>query len=310
MPTRKTPPTTAHTTKTTTTTVTSKTTTAAAAPATTTASKTRTSIVRTVGPAIPLAIAMLGTSVLPSARVGGPASPGAAAVSEVGKPSKIFTPACDLPFKGDRQKFDDICGIAGGSPDPADQAESMAKNNFCAPAHDPEVLTYKNLTDLQTEATNKGIGKKLEDRKDVQNLGEGNYVSYIAVIKDAHYSDVSGGEKVNCNQSGNPPNDIHIVLMPDPNDPDECHSTTAEMSPHYRPTNWTPTTLKNLGKPVRIKGQLFYDNSHTPCGAHSSNPKRISLWEVHPVYSIDVCKMSDLKQCQASTSAADWTPVE
>jgi|SRR5271157_5577118 len=272
-------------------------------------SRTAVSAVRTIGPAIPLAVALLGGSVLSG---GKPAiSPaGAPPAAEVTQQPGTFSPACTLPFAGVRNPAsDDHCGIAGGSSDPAKQAESTAKNNFCAPTHDPDVLTYQNLLDLQTQSA--AIPKELEDRKVVENLGEGNYVSYVAVIKNAHYSDTTGGEAVNCNMSGNAPNDIHIVLMSDPNDTDECHSTTAEMSPHYRPANWTPAKLNALGKPVRIKGQLFYDNSHTPCsGGSRPNPKRASLWEIHPVYSIEVCKSNNLDECRNSTDPAEWTALQ
>ncbi|HEY4960212.1 MAG TPA: hypothetical protein VII29_05085 [Terriglobales bacterium] len=288
-----------------------KTTTTSAPPATTVAtrkkSKTATSVVRTVGPMIPLAIALVGGGALSSLKptpAGAPPSP--PAIQQPG----TFSPVCTLPFNGVRNPAsDDHCGIQGGSSDPAAQGEATAKNNFCAPTHDPDTVTYQNLLDLQTQSAS--IPKSLTDRKEVENLGEGNYVSYVAIIKDAHYSDTTGGEAVNCNMSGNPPNDIHIVLMSDPNDTDECHSTTAEMSPHYRPANWTPAKLNALGKPVRIKGQLFYDNSHTPCTAHSRpNPKRASLWEIHPVYSIEVCKSANLDECRNSTDPAEWTAVE
>lgn len=308
MPTKKTPTTTAQTTKTTTT-VTSTTTRGAAAPAATTAAKSRTSMVRAVGPMIPLAVALMGSSVLPSGKVG---APGGAAVppAQASKQQGTFTPACTLPFDGVRNPAsDDHCGILGGSSDSAKQAESTAKNNFCTPPLDPDTITYQQLISLQAQSAN--IPKELSDRKEVENLGEGNYVSYVALIKNAHYSDTTGGEAVNCNMSGNAPNDIHIVLMSDPNDTDECHSTTAEMSPHYRPTNWTPDKLNALGKPVRIKGQLFYDNSHSICTEHSRpNPKRASLWEIHPVYSLEVCQLGDLDQCRNSTNPSDWVALE
>jgi hypothetical protein len=274
-----------------------------------TKSKSATSVVRTVGPMIPLAVALVGggalSSLKPTAPVAPPPPPG---IQQPG----TFTPVCTLPFNGVRNPAsDDHCGIRGGSSDPAAQAESTAKNNFCAPTHDPDVLTYQQLLDLQTQSASANVPKKLEDRKDVENLGEGNYVSYVALIKNAHYSDTTGGEAVNCNMSGNPPNDIHIVLMSSATDTDECHSTTAEMSPHYRPTNWTPDKLNALGKPVRLKGQLFYDNSHTPCTANSRpNPKRASLWEIHPVYSIEVCKSADLDVCRNSTDPGEWTALE
>jgi hypothetical protein len=309
MPTKKAPTTTAQTTTTTTTvTSTSRTTRPAAASAPTRPSVT-TSAIRTIGPAIPLAVALLGGAAINSVKPTAPGAPPPPPAGAIAQPG-TFSPVCDLPFKGVRNPAsDDHCGIQGGSSDPAKQGESTAKNNFCAPTHDPDVLSYKQLIDLQTQSA--GIPKEIEDRKPIENLGEGNYVSYVAVIKNTHYSDTTGGEAVNCNMSGNPPNDIHIVLMSDPNDTDECHSTTAEMSPHYRPPGWTPEKLNALKKPVRIKGQLFYDNSHTICTANSRpNPKRASLWEIHPVYSIEVCKSDNLDQCRNSTDPGEWTLLE
>ena len=219
-----------------------------------------------------------------------------------------FEPICALPFDGTRTPdFDDECGIDGGSSDPAKQAESRAKNNFCATTRGLRSIIYQDLIDLQNASA--GIPKNLEDRSRLETMGEGDYVSYIAFIKGAHYSDVSKGEAVNCNIPGNSTNDIHIVLMSNPDDKDECDSTTAEMSPHYRPAEWTPDNLSTLtDHPVRIKGQLFYDGSHTPCTGHSRpNPKRVSLWEIHPVYSIEVCSGVTVEEC--STGNAQWTPL-
>lgn len=233
-----------------------------------------------------------------------PSTPGTAATATAG----TFSPECTLPFAGVRNPpADDHCGIAGGSSDPAKQAESMAKNNFCAKAQSPRVITYQELVSLQSQSAN--IPKKLPDRTVVRNLGEGQYVSYVAFIKNAHYSDVAAGEAVNCNIPGDATNDIHIVLLKDPTD-DECLSTTAEMSPHYRPPDWTDKNLMtaSAGHPVRVRGQLFFDGSHTPCsGSSSPNPKRASLWEIHPVYSVDVCTQTTIAECQGST--VEWTPL-
>lgn len=43
------------------------------------------------------------------------------------------------------------------------------------------------------------------------------------------------------------------------------------------------------GLPVRVTGQLFFDASHGPCvGGRGSAPRPRSIWEIHPVYAIDV----------------------
>jgi len=221
-----------------------------------------------------------------------------------------FNPECTLPFAGVRNPpIDDNCGIAGGSLNPAKQAESVAKNNFCAATQSPRVITYQELISLQNQSAN--VAKNLADRTMLGKMGEGQYVSYVAFIKDAHYADVAYGEPVNCNLPGIGTNDIHIVLMKDAEDNDECHSTTAEMSPHYRPPEWIPGNLvtASKGHPVRVQGQLFFDGNHTPCsGTSRSIPKRASLWEIHPVYSVDVCSKTTIAECQ-SGSSAEWTPL-
>jgi hypothetical protein len=225
-----------------------------------------------------------------------------------------FTPPCSLPFNGVRNPAsDDHCGIQGGSKDPAKQLESLAKNNFCATGQPLQTVTYDDLIKLQTESAQ--IPKNIPDRSVLANqrggtLGEGKYASYVAFIKEAHYSDVAGGEAVNCNIGGTSTNDIHIVLVQNPAD-DECKSTTAEMSPHYRPPSWTPDNLNIVHNPVRIQGHVFYDGSHVPCTVTSSpNPKRASLWEIHPVYALDVCRMSSLDLCRNSNTDADWVPLD
>lgn len=219
-----------------------------------------------------------------------------------------FRPQCDLPFAGTRNApIDNTCGLQGGSSDKGKQAESRAKNNFCAATASPREIAYGDL--LQLQAKSKNLSTALPDRRSLQEMGEGDYVSYIGYIKQAHYSDVANGEAVNCNIPGTSTNDIHIVLIPDPEEADECKSTTAEMSPHYRPADWTPQNLNALaGQPVRVRGQLFFDGSHRPCTENTRpNPKRASVWEIHPVYSVDICSDTDISRC--GDDEANWTTL-
>jgi hypothetical protein len=56
---------------------------------------------------------------------------------------------------------------------------------------------------------------------------------------------------------------------------------------------------------VRIAGQQFFDSSHVPCANGApvgSNPKRISLWEIHPIYNFEVC----VSNCDG---AGQWQPL-
>ena len=62
--------------------------------------------------------------------------------------------------------------------------------------------------------------------------------------------------------------------------------------------------------PYRITGQLFFDASHKPCkNGKGPNPKRISIWEIHPAYAIDVCSNSTLASCKATDDSL-WTPLD
>ncbi len=259
---------------------------------------------------LPLAIGLAMNGLGPANKPTVPAPAARTAHAGAAAAPGALTPVC-LPFEGNRiPEIDDHCGMLGGSSDPAKQAESQAKNNFCAAEGPSQPVTYDELLALQKKAADQGL-KSPVDRSALAALGEGRYVQFIALIRDAHYSDVGQGEAVNCNLPGTLTNDIHIVLVQHAGD-DECLSTTAEMVPHFRPTNWTPENLNAVKQhPVRIHGPLFYDGSHSPCTATSRpNPKRASLWEIHPVYALDVCKMTDIAQCRNTTSEADWVSLD
>lgn len=225
--------------------------------------------------------------------------------------------SCTLPFDGTQNSdIDTVCPIDGGGSTTAKRAQSMAKNNLCVAPTSPARQTHQDFVDRQTAVNNdKQINlSNIPDRSVLVAHGEGTFVEYIAFIQDAHYSDVTSGEAVNCNIPGDTTNDIHIVLVQDPND-DPCQSTTAEMIPHFRPTAWTADNVASVKEhPVRIRGPLFYDDAHKPCFAGSPtsrpSPNRISVWEIHPVYSLDVCRMTDLTQCQNSSSSSDWASLE
>src|SRR5207247_9200531 len=141
----------------------------------------------------------------------------------------------------------------------------------------------------------------------------------VAKLRGDHISDCgstkpgqNGGEAVNCNRLGLAKNDIHIVLMPLGADEhaSECESVTAEMIPHFRPSAWSQVDLKTpTQNPVRLTGQLFYDNSHRACVNGKGSPARRTVWEIHPLYQFDVCKSTNAADCDAATDAS-WVPYD
>jgi len=226
-----------------------------------------------------------------------------------------FAPGCELPFDqiAVHQDFDDVCGIAGAGTQAPLLLQNRVKNNFCATG-DPVLLTFTSFKKLQTlveKPENLGPKYREPDTRDkLQNInytttegetaGEGTLVTFAAFIEEAHFADTDKGEGVNCKMGGAENNDVHIALASRANETDECKSVTAEMSPHFRPPLWAERPLNSIGRPVRITGQLFFDASHHPCsGNKRPNPKRVSSWEIHPVYNIEVCKKTTLASCKA-----------
>jgi len=212
--------------------------------------------------------------------------------------------SCTLPFEDIKvhHPIDDSCTSDGKAKAGTPQAaQNEAKNNFCATGT-PVDVNFEVLRQLQQEAASKvpfGSDSHLPpDRSQLKSfstpvgtIGEGAVVRLAAFVIAAHYSNVGAGESVNCKLPDKESNDIHIVLGEKTNHDDECSSATAEMSPHFRPSTWVPESLTdNNAHLFRFTGQLFFDASHHPCTSSSSpNPKRSSLWEIHPVYAVDIC---------------------
>ena len=225
-----------------------------------------------------------------------------------------------------KRPIDSTCGIKGKpTASRSSQVQNEVKNNLCAGADGsaPQDITVQWLVDLQARTTvPSGQGKEPTDRSALKELGEGKLVRIKAYLDEAHFADLGSGETVNCNGATEALNDIHMALLANP-DAQECESVSAEILPHYRPDSWnqigqdeswnskTKLYTSNPGvdarlksHPYRITGQLFFDASHEVCScAKKCSPIRASGWEIHPVYSIEVCKAGTTCD-QASDS--DW----
>jgi hypothetical protein len=70
-----------------------------------------------------------------------------------------------------------------------------------------------------------------------------------------------------------------------------------EMIPQLpRPAGWDARTLrrvKSARQEVLVVGGLMYDNEHLvngdPSHPNGSQPRRMSLWEIHPITEVYVC---------------------
>ena len=280
--------------------------------------------------------ALVVASVLPSAMNPSPApkAPETTVVTHTieksarKKGALAFDVGCQLPFEAIETEgltIDETCTIDGNAgKDTGKRLESEAKNNFCVTGS-PVPITYEDFTNLQTSANNVGNLKTLlktsRDRladmltqSGGTKIGEGRLVQFVGFLFEAHFSNVGKGkgELVNCKLPNKEDNDIHILLMKDGVEKDPCNSVTAEMSPHFRPEAWNQLVNLTIDRPVRLTGPLFFDDSHQPChGDVRVSPNRISVWEIHPIYQFEVCKINEksIGQCDVKNDSM-WIPLD
>jgi hypothetical protein len=252
-----------------------------------------------------------------------------------------FPPDCPL-LAPDRvhREIDDTCGVEGcpesSSPEATRRhaAQNRAKNNFCAkpPAIDlpADFALFEQLQsrvahakpridfgERNTLPSEEDRAKRLPSIGELARrpIGEGTLVRIAAYVRRAKSSDP---ESANCCSTKQPElNDIHLELV-NATTKDECESVTAEMTPHWRPEAWATSNLPQLAPkpplapkkvPVRITGQLFFDASHRAPACHvKGQPSRLSSWEIHPVYQIEICKKGALEACDVSNDIV-WEPL-
>jgi len=272
---------------------------------------------RHVAPFAPLALAMLMSSsqsgVVPA--TGTPTQTGEEAGFSQVCPNPQFP-----PDSGPTSIDETTCTVAGSGGKETWQNE--AKNNFCA-AGPAKPVTISDLVTLQSKVEQDSSipfgntrshpltdkAGPATDRKPLQALGEGTEVTlqgFVLIARQEEAESVNCGKNV-ANTAEN--HDIHISIVQAPGQ-EECSGVVVEMIPHHRPASWTPQNVNAVAAaklPVRVTGHLMFDSSHTPCQNGTSiqgDPKRSSLWEVHPVYRFDVCPQGD---CSSGTG---WVPLE
>lgn len=259
------------------------------------------------------------------------------AISHPGK-TQGFDLSCTLPFESIKvhRPIDDACGKRGDVPDPpvsendaGHALQNELKNNLCGSGGAASV-TFATFARLQAKLDQKIPAAKTwgrdhlpKDRTDFtalyttsdgRTIGEGSIVRFAAWVSKLR---AGGKESVNCQGSKKDETDLHIVLISksDRENTPECSSVTAEISPHFRPDNWDAhTILLANDHPLRFTGPLMYDAAHRPCASSQSKPKagtpaRISSWEIHPVYGIDVCKKKSLRTCNSGDESV-WVPLD
>jgi hypothetical protein len=184
----------------------------------------------------------------------------------------------------------------------------------------PATLTLDDFTSLQEQADSL-VGQKkpltAAMRKKLTHLStssgfvsEGDLVRVTGFLVGTPHA--NSGESVNCRLTKVANNDFHLTIAEEPNT-EEFTGIVVEMIPQDRPKEWNLKALRKIENDetaVLIVGQLLYDNKHLvnddPDNPRASDPKRFSLWEVHPITAFLVCTSTT---CDPSKTG-DWAPLQ
>lgn len=206
----------------------------------------------------------------------------------------------------------------------------------------PTKLSFDDLEALQTDVDNKFAngsimvaGEKVTSPRNMKaaprkiilsglkakngTFSEGNFIEltgFIASTKLPPHPNT--GESVNCKLTDEPSNDYHINITPGKNQ-DETQGVVVEMipqNPNRKNKDWNLDKLKKIQAQqmlVRIQGRLFFDNEHVPntkkTGKSGGNPRRFSVWEIHPLSSFEICPVSSCSDTTGWKALEDWTPT-
>jgi hypothetical protein len=163
-------------------------------------------------------------------------------------------------------------------------------------------------------------GLPIGDRKPFQkgfceesrNIGEGVLVDIYGFIVGTPR--IRRRDPASCLLIGLHNNSFRINIAQLADDP-EFDSILVEMTPIGRDNRlWSLEKLRSLrGSRVHVTGQLFYDNKHfvnaDPDDVIAGEPKRMSLWEIHPVTDFEVCQEQDQTAC-LDKPGPQWTKLE
>lgn len=218
----------------------------------------------------------------------------------------------------------DSCPSRGCAKDGTPDALANRLKRTQPPSDNARLLTLDDFEQLQDQATHR-VGQKVNLTKTQRNtlrvlstaagqVSEGDVVAVSGYIVGGPRPNKSG-ESVNCRLKGSGNNDFHIPIARDPTD-SEFDAIVVEMIPQRRPKEWSVRVLKRVAnekRPVLLRGQLFYDNKHVVNDDQDSprggQPKRFSLWEIHPVTEFYVC-MAAHQKCDPNNVGDGWKSLK
>lgn len=243
--------------------------------------------------------------------------------------------------------IDNTCAIIGDATTDGDKAQDRLKNNLCAsgPVRAISIQELTALQSA-VDATGVNYGNEHEGGHDggppadrstlftklpAGSVQEGDLVSFVGYIAEVK---PGSSETVDCHCTETDEIDVHIAVADHPlnlqaepanatkeqkheitvkNDAQLCtNAFVVETIPHKRPAALEQAAIEPLrGKTiVKITGPLLFDASHKPCNGTtpgSGDPARVTVFEIHPVYDIEVCSDRAMGQCTANSN--NWKSV-
>lgn len=291
-----------------------------------------------LGSVIPLAIALLHSAIVPSDGKGG----GTPDLSSTGAVEAVACNEGIEDYLACHSEYPTGCNASGKY----DAYLNLFKNQVEWVDSRPQqwFTTLDEVLQLENDIPS-GLGKSNHSSylQQLKSLGEGKVFGAIGYLYSVK---AEGKESSNCQLDSGEDNenvDFHIYLGFDqavasriengtttPADKTEINpkSVIVEMTPHYRGRfhpEWTLDAIQNqLGKQIRVTGQLMVDNEHyvksQDCGRkdHTASCWRATVWELHPITDFEVCQGQHCDQTSAnwstlspgraarSTSASGW----
>lgn len=155
-------------------------------------------------------------------------------------------------------------------------------------------MTAPTSSDVDTKATLNAVLAKGDDTDRWSTSKAAIFEGYVVGV-------LKGGiESVNCHTHDAAYRDTHIELALNPNEQDKSKYVVVEVTPQFRElmdkknVDWSTATLKQtlLGHKVKVMGWLFFDAEHkqnaTNTNPHGTNLWRATVWEIHPITSLEV----------------------
>jgi hypothetical protein len=219
------------------------------------------------------------------------------------------------------------CPTAGCATRPEHRAANRRKRRFPKASAPRKAIDFATLRDLQAATDHLGVpqGEVLStaDRAKLKNISvgnrtfsEGDAVILAGFLAADRTIRCGSRESVNCNfnNGANGPcdkTDIHMPIVEQAGHL-EVDGMVVEPVPQGKKVQfWTPPALaaaQQNQRLLKIVGALFYDSQHiVNTGGAGTQPKRFTVWEIHPVSELFICTRAD-NACDPAT-AQDWAPL-